>query len=409
MGIVDDVLKRFNAVKHGDSDSFIFTIARPDGVPIPPGENAEAHSGLFSWDLDFVLEGLQRRKDGSFVLTGGSSGSRGDSYNNISDIYAGGYAYVTTALSSTACAIAAVVYPQAVASGFIAYPSPTDDPKHTSPVYLLNNHLGGCQVVADEEGELLVVGYGRLNDEDGSNGTSTILFYRLDSLDAQGRPRELSNLSFVRLAAGNNSANAVGLTRTVGPDGAPTGWLLVVANYEAERLDFYTSRAARLDENSEASDRFEEAGSWSSSQKLFTTIKDTSWEEYRNVSLFTQSDGSLWLIGTHMDNDDNDDWADLYSLYNPDLQGTTWGAWALGHSPSPPQGWSLTKRGKMHFTRRKGYTYNDDGPRFDFGSGYYYNDATKCFEVYACEDRLSGSRRNEIQCSRWMGTPEKSA
>jgi hypothetical protein len=259
-------------------------------------------------------------------------------------------------------------------------------------IYLPNNHLGGCQVVVTgREEEVLAVGYGRLNYEDDSHGTSTILFYRLDS-----PPRLLSSLLIDRLAAGNNAADAVGLTRSVAPDGTLAGWLLVVANYHAERLDFYTAPGTVFDD---AADRFTPSGIWSASAKLYTTINDTNWAAYQNVNLFTQSNGSLWLIGMHMNDHKNEDWADLYSLYNPNLLGTAWGTWAMAGTQPPAGGWALTKMGKMHFTRKH------DGPRFKYGAGYYYNGATKCFEVYGCEGNLSGSGRTQIRCSRWLGTP----
>lgn len=394
MSVIDDVVKRFNRVKPDKGDSSMFTITRPNGVPIPLGEDEDAESNLFTPGVDFTLQGIQRRKDGSFVLTGGSSGTDGDSYNRYSSTYPGGYAYLTAVPASSDCTIATVVYPPYVESGCQVSPG-VGDPMGP-PIYLPNNHLGGCQVVeTGREEEVLAVGYGRLNYEDDSHGTSTVFFYQLGP-----RPQIITRLTIDRWAAGNNAADAVGLTRSVALDGTPAGWLLVVANYQAQRLDFYTAPGTVFDDDPNSTDHFTPAGSWAASIRLYTTIKDTNWEAYRNVNLFTQSNGSLWLIGMHMSDQKNEDWADLYSLYNPDILGTAWGTWALGSStPSPASGWSLTKMGKMHFTRKH------DGPRFEYGAGYYYNDATQCFEVYDCEGHLSGSGRTQIRCSRWLGTP----
>src|SRR6476660_4584326 len=77
--------------------------------------------------------------------------------------------------------------------------------------------------------DILAPGYER--SESGAAGTSVVLFYDVRSAAS---PTALDHLTIERTSSGQ-TAGAVGLSR----DGA--SWLLLVANWDSDRLDFYRS------------------------------------------------------------------------------------------------------------------------------------------------------------------------
>ncbi|MGB9274250.1 MAG: hypothetical protein WCC08_03330, partial [Terrimicrobiaceae bacterium] len=101
--------------------------------------------------------------------------------------------------------------------------------------------------------------------ESGAAGASVVLFY--DVRDAAS-PAALDHLTIDRTSAGD-TAGAIGLCR----DGA--AWLLLVANWDSERLDFYRSSG---DDLFAVGTRFAPTGSWQYSADGFGegSIDDSS-------------------------------------------------------------------------------------------------------------------------------------
>jgi hypothetical protein len=272
-------------------------------------------------------QGIQRTTDGQFVVSGSGSQS--------------GYIYFAAASSLKIIGV-------------------------LSPVVRDFSHIGGIQVAED----ILATGYERL--ESGASGASVVLFY--DVRDAAS-PAALDHLTIDRNSA-NNTAGAIGLCR----DGDT--WLLLVANWDSERLDFYRSNG---DDLFAGGTRFALVGSWEFSVNGFGAGSiDDGWEAYQNINLLADRDGSLWFVGMHTDwlkaNNSIDvlktDRADLYQL-------------SIGSSEI-----TVTKRANKRFYR------NGEGPRFRYGSGFRLNGVTSRFEVYSCEANLSnGGTVN--RCNRW--------
>ena len=277
-----------------------------------------------------------------------------------------------------------------------------------TPVVRDFNHIGGIQVAED----ILVAGYER--SESGAAGTSAVLFY--DVRDA-GSPAALDHLTIERPSSGE-TAGAVGLCRQSG------SWLLLVANWDSDRLDFYRSDS---DDLFAVQTRFAPLGTWRfSADGLGAGSIDNRWGTYENINLFADEAGLLWFVGmetlflsssigsdvlksgTDVLKSGSDvlkpgtnvlesgvgvlksgsdlltsgidilksDWADLYELN-------------LASS-----GMTVTKRAKKRFYR------NGEGPRFRYGSGFRLNSVSGRFEVYSCEANLSnGGTVN--RCNRW--------
>ena len=149
-------------------------------------------------------QGIQRTTDGQFIVSGSGSQS--------------GYIYFADASSLNIVGL-------------------------ITPVVRDFNHIGGIQVAED----ILAAGYERW--ESGAAGTSAGLFY--DVRDAAS-PAALDHLTIDRTSAGD-TAGATGLCG----DGDP--WLLLVANWDSERLDFYRSSGNDL---FAVGTRFAPVGSW---------------------------------------------------------------------------------------------------------------------------------------------------
>ena len=91
----------------------------------------------------------------------------------------------------------------------------------------------------------------------------------------------------------NSTAGAIGLWRDGGT------WLLLVANWDSERLDFYRSNG---DDLVAVGTRFAPVGSWQFSANGFGAGSiDDRWEAYENINLFADRDGLLWFVGMHTD------------------------------------------------------------------------------------------------------------
>jgi hypothetical protein len=270
-----------------------------------------------------------------------------------------------------------------------------------APVVRNFNHLGGIQVAND----ILAVGYERL--ESGASGTSVVLFYDVRNVRA---PAALDHLTVERTSAGE-TAGAVGLCR------AGTGWLLLVANWDSDRLDFYRSDS---DDLFATTTRFPLLGTWElSTNGLAAGSIDDRWGEYQNINLFADEDGSLWFVGMetvflrpdisidpiHLGGEGRKSITDVLTTDTEVLQSSSdlqipgidflQSDWAdLYQLGLTSNGITVTKRANKRFYR------NGLGPRFRYGSGFRLNLVTGKFEVYACEANLSNLGRVN-RCNRW--------
>ena len=307
-------------------------------------------------------QGIQRTRGGDFVVSG--SGSRS------------GYVYFA---DRSSLKIGEVVTP--VVSDF--------------------NHLGGIQVADD----ILAVGYER--SESGAAGTSVVLFYDVRNVAS---PAALDHLTIERTSAGE-TAGAVGLCR----DGA--SWLLLVGNWDSDRLDFYRSDSADL---FATTTRFALVGTWQfSANGLGSGSIDDRWGVYENINLFVDEDGSLWFVGMetvflrpdisidplNLKTEGLKSGMDILALDTEALQpGSDLRIPGIDFLISDradlcqlslaSSGIAITKRATKHFYR------SGQGPRFRYGSGFRLNSVSGKFEVYSCEANLSNLGRVN-RCNRW--------
>lgn len=223
------------------------------------------------------------------------------------------------------------------------------------------NHFGGCQITNG----ILAFGIERIKGDN----TSNILFFNANDVCTP----ELPNLRILRGDSSSKSkkdsytAGAVGLTKT------KEGWILAVANYNAVRIDFYTCSKSDLTTIVCREMGFNFLKSW------YPQKNNYGGNAYQNINLFTQlKDGieSLWMVGMYSGSSPSfDDMADLFLI---DLDNDKY----------------LKKRSK-HFTRLT------TGPRFLYGSGFYYDYTSNIFKVYDCEANLSGSNADTCRCNKW--------
>ena len=270
-----------------------------------------------------------------------------------------------------------------------------------TPVISNFNHFGGIQVAND----ILAAGYERF--ESGAAGTSVVLFYDVRNVTS---PIPLDHLVIERTSAGE-TAGAVGLSR----DGA--SWLLLVANWDSDRLDFYRSDS---DDLVATTTRFTLVGTWQLNvDGLGSGSIDDRWGVYENINLFVDEDGLLWFVGMEtvflrpsisidpikLDPEILQSGIDLVTpdneLLNPDNDLLTSGIdflisdWAdLYQLSIASNAVTVTKRAKKRFFR------NGAGPRFRYGSGFRLNNISGKFEVYSCEANLSNLGRVN-RCNRW--------
>lgn len=307
-----NILQAFNAVQPAGPTHL--SITKPAAIVMPAG---------FKGDSTWHQQGIQKTSRGEFVVSGSSPEV--------------GYIYFT----NSARTIMNVVTPR----------------KSTEPPNPKNcNHLGGCQV-ADN---FLAVGYERFENK--SEGTSKILFYDIANISS---PIALDHLTITRTRSGD-TAGAVALIFL------GDCWLVLVANWDAARLDFYTSNSTDLRNNAT---RFTTSPvwGWSKSTHGFGSGSiDNNWGGYQNINLFSEAGAAprldnLWFVGMH------ENWADLYNL-------------KLGIG-----GPVVTKMGKKQF---------GGGESFTSASGFYYDATTRAFEVYAAEAHISDGINSRVD--RWL-------
>ena len=295
-----------------------FQIKRPSTILLPQGYNTGNRH----------MQGFQKTKRGEFVVSGSS--------------YKEGYIYLT----SSDYEIVKVIRPD---------------------VYDIKqrrfNHAGGCQVVDD----ILVVGVERSASR--KKGTAQVLFYDIQDIR---NPEYLPHLSISR-TVGGSTAGAVAMASY------QDKWLLLVANWGCQRLDFYLSNRGDLTHPA-AFFSSTPVCSWSREIDGFTSASiDPHWHEYQNINLFTGQNApdKPWFIGMYTDlKDSKANWADLYQV-------SLAGDQAL-----------VTKKGRKRFYRSGG------GPLFRYGSGFFFNELSGCFEVYACEKHL-GKQETTNRCNKW--------
>jgi hypothetical protein len=315
MFIDKDIQVIFDAVPSDGAAKF--RIKRPPGILMPEGYNKGSHH----------MQSIQKTKRGEFVVSGSASKT--------------GYIYFT----SKDYEVLHVVCPE---------------------VYDINqnrlNHAGGCQVVDD----ILVVGLERSRSR--KNGTSHILFYDVQDIR---NPKFLPHLSVSRTLK-KSTAGAVSLTNYLDK------WLLLVANWGSQRLDFYLSNRGDLTHP----DAFFGSGpwcSWSKDINGFTPDSlDDHWNSYQNFNMFTRNSARdvAWLIGMYIDKKDPKiNWADLYQVVFEGGQAV------------------VTKK------RTKPFHRSGHGPRFKYSSGFFFNEPQGCFEVYAGEKHLGKETTN--RCNKW--------
>lgn len=277
-----------------------------------------------SWgDPNWHQQGIQKTAQGGWVVSGSAP-----------DV---GYLY----FSNPAHEIVNVVTPE-------AWTEPPD------PQGM--NHLGGLQVA----GDLLAVGYERYQCR--RRGTSKIVFYDIADI---GAPVALDHLTITRARQGE-TAGAVGLIQL------EDRWLVLVANWDAMRIDGYTSNAADLRHRGT---HFGVVPEWSwsaATHGLAPGSIDRRWGAYQNINLFgeagvTPRPDELWFVATHAH------WADLYHL---DL------------GAGDPM---VTKVGKKRFA---------GGRDFSQAAGLYRDNTTGCFEVYAAEAHLRDGTTSRVDCWR---------
>jgi hypothetical protein len=87
-------------------------------------------------------------------------------------------------------------------------------------------------------------------------------------------------------------------------------FLLILGRANANTLEFY--RSTDVDLRSAAAG-FVPLDTWSEGE-LRSTLGDWEFGNYQNLDLVTQCDGSLFLVGTHLNSYNGEDWIDLFRL-----------------------------------------------------------------------------------------------
>jgi len=192
-------------------------------------------------------------------------------------------------------------------------------------------HAGGCQAF----GNYLVAG---VEDND-SNQASEVQFW-----DFTRFPMQLIPMTIPRSGGVNvSTAGAVGLSSF------EKGTALAVATFNAETIDFYVSDADPFG-GSPLNFRY----TWVKADADKTGWIDQNFGAYQSVNLITQTDGQLFMVGTHRAGDY--DFMDLYRVH-------------LGVVPT------LTKLAKKHMICTNGCNFNA-------GAGIFIPSSAG-FEVYA--------------------------
>lgn len=151
-----------------------------------------------------------------------------------------------------------------------------------------HNHASGIQLA----GNILVVGV-----ESGKDQGSSIVFYDLSNVY---NPQKVGN----KIDRPVKTAGAVGIVKQ------NSNYLLAVAGWDANTVDFYTSNNTNLGSTSCV---FGAPTEWTKSGMSTTGWIDNNWGKYQGVNLIREPNGKLYLVGFNR-NGSFEDWADLYSI-----------------------------------------------------------------------------------------------
>jgi hypothetical protein len=201
-------------------------------------------------------------------------------------------------------------------------------------------HAGGCQAF----GNYLVAG---VEDND-SNQASEVQFWDFTRFPTQLVPMTIprSGGQYV------STAGAVGLSSHGTRN--PLGTALAVATFSAATIDFYVSGADPF-----GGSPFTPVFTWVESKADKTGWIDQNFGAYQSVNLITQTDGQLFMVGTHRAGD-----YDFMDLYGVNL-----------NLPPEKAASALTKLAKKHMICTNGCNFNA-------GAGIFIPSSAG-FEVYA--------------------------
>jgi hypothetical protein len=160
---------------------------------------------------------------------------------------------------------------------------------------MVHQHAGGFQTL---DNVLAVATEG--NDDEYA---SLVLFY--DITDPQN-PKIIDNVVIERPDAGDTGG-------TVGITSYKDGYLVVVGNGDAKKLDFYTS-----DTKDWKAGMFTKLKSWEEGDKDTSHWMSDSYPSYQNQNLFTDDSGEIYMISMAstggIDGWLGNDWADLFHV-----------------------------------------------------------------------------------------------
>jgi hypothetical protein len=177
-------------------------------------------------------------------------------------------------------------------SHYPATPPPSNDRAITDAWFwdMTYTHSGGMQA----SGNLLATSL-----ESGSSGENgRVVFY---DLATPWSPVRLPVTRFGQTSA----AGTASLTKLA--DGR---FMLIVGRANANNLELYLSTEANLRSPTVG---FVLQDNWNEGE-LRSSISDWEFGNYQNLNLVTQCDGTLFLVGTHLNSYNGEDWVDLFRV-----------------------------------------------------------------------------------------------
>lgn len=202
-------------------------------------------------------------------------------------------------------------------------------------------HLGGLSVL----GSYVAVGLER-EDDSGSDS-----FVHLVDFAAPTAPRVIAGAT---LHNATGTAGAVAIAKR--PDGT---FFMAVGGWDSASIEFWASTTTDIENPA-----WRHVRRWTKGECVNDVAGDgTCFAPYQNLDLVTQSDGSVYMLGTNR-NSSGQDWIDLFSIRDV----ATWP--------------SIHKIGKKHMTCT-------DGCDFMAAAGTYVDGPSGEIYVYATEWRRS--------------------
>ncbi len=175
-----------------------------------------------------------------------------------------------------------------------ATPPPSSDRVITDvwlPSSLPYTHQGGMQVV----GHVLAVPL----EDSTVGGAARVIFYDM------ANPTQPVLLPTSRIAM-TEDAGTASVARLA--DGR---FLLIIGRADANNLEVYLSTTADLRAPMNA---FTLVDTWNEAELRSVITNDREFANYQNLNLVTQCDGSLFLVGTHLDSSTGWDWVDAHRV-----------------------------------------------------------------------------------------------